>query len=320
MSAGYALALLSAVFYGAGDFVGGLTSRRASAIVILVVSQFAGLVVLLPLLPFFGGADLTEADLLWSALAGLAGGIGVALLYRALAVGTMAVAAPVSASLAVIVPVGADIGGGTRLELQVLIGIVLALVAIVLVGQAAGDASRARRWLPPGLPIALASGVAIGFFFLLLARASPTAGLWPIASARLSSLVLFTAIALARGGRQFRLPSRLLVLASGGGVLDMLANALYLLASRHGALSVVVTLASLYPASTVVLARVVLHERLTRLQQLGICVALVAIALISSANIAGKNALTLPRSTATPRRACGSSCRCAPASPCYRQS
>jgi drug/metabolite transporter (DMT)-like permease len=124
--------------------------------------------------------------------------------------------------------------------------------------------------------------VAIGLFFLLLARTSPAAGLWPIATARLSSLLFFTAIALGRGIGQFRLPGRLLALAAGGGVLDMVANALCLVASRYGALSVVVTLASLYPASTVVLARVVLHERLTRLQQLGICLAFVAIALISS--------------------------------------
>jgi drug/metabolite transporter (DMT)-like permease len=283
MSIGYALALLSAVFYGAGDFVGGVTSRQASSIVILVVSQLAGLVVVVPLLPFFGSADLTSADLLWSGLAGLAGGTGVALLYRALAVGTMAVVAPVSASLAVVVPVGADISGGTRLEPSVLVGIVLALVAIILVGQARGDGVRAGRGLPPGLVMALLSGVAIGLFFLLLARTSTTAGLWPIAIARLSSLLLFTTIALGRGPGQFRLPGRLLALAAGGGVLDMAANALYLVASRHGALSVVVTLAALYPASTVVLGRLVLHERLTVMQQVGVGVAFVAIALIASA-------------------------------------
>jgi drug/metabolite transporter (DMT)-like permease len=284
MSFGYALALLSAVCYGAGDFVGGVTSRRASAIVILVVSQFAGFAVLLLLLPVFGAADVTAADLLWSGCAGLAGGTGVVMLYRALAIGTMAVVAPVSASLAVIVPVAVDIAGGTRLDSRALAGILLALVAIVLVGQAKGDGERTGGVVPPGLLIALLSGVAIGLFFLLLARVSPTAGLWPIAIARLSSLLLFTGIALGRGSGQFRLPGRLLALAAAGGVLDMLANALYLVASRYGELSVVVTLASLYPASTVLLARVVLHERLSRMQQLGVCVACVAIALIASAH------------------------------------
>lgn len=271
----YVLALGSAALYGAADFLGGFASRRAATIAIVVVSQAAGLLLLLVLLPFLPAAPV-HRDLWWGGAAGLAGGVGVALLYRALAVGRMAVAAPTTAVCAVIVPVLADVLAGQRLGLQTSAGIALALVAIVLVSRTGSSASGG---VSSGLALALASGVAIGFFFLALARTRAEAGMWPLVAARCVSVTLFAVIGLAARVR-FRMPGPVARIALAAGAVDMAANALYLLASRHGVLSVVVTLSSLYPASTVVLARVVVGERLNAWQAVGIMSALAAVVLI----------------------------------------
>src|SRR5918995_5447180 len=131
----YLLALGSALFYGAADFTGGLTSRRAGAIPVVVLSQFSGMVLLGLLLPLLPDASPSRNDLIWGAVAGLTGGIGVALLYRALAVGTMALVAPTTAVCAVAIPVFAAIALGERPSARVVAGIGLALVAIVLVSR-----------------------------------------------------------------------------------------------------------------------------------------------------------------------------------------
>jgi drug/metabolite transporter (DMT)-like permease len=278
----YALALLSAACYGAADFVGGVTTRRASMLAVVIVSQLAGVLVLLAYLPFGPAVTVTTADLAWGGVAGVAGGIGVALLYRALALGTMAIVAPVSALCAVAIPVLADLAGGARLDRRATAGILLALLAIILISQArhAATPQPTRAGVPPGLAMALASGVAIGFFFLALARAAAAAGMWPLTAARATSVTLFVALALVTRHR-VTMPCRTSWLAAGGGVLDMIANALYVLAARDGELSVVVTLASLYPASTVLLARVVFKERLSTTQIAGVACALVAVVLIA---------------------------------------
>lgn len=248
------------------------------------MSQVAGLVplaLLLALLP----ASPSARDFLWGAVAGLAGSTGVALLYRALAIGTMSLVAPTTAVCAVMIPVLADALAGERLPAVTMAGIALALVAIVLIGQqnsTPGDRPLAtRRALPPGIALAFLSGVAIGLFFLSLARTGAAAGLWPLLAARTLSGVLFGAVALVRR-QSMRMPRPVMRTAIACGVVDMLANALYVLASRGGPLSVVVTLSSLYPASTVVLARLVVGERLSRVQAVGIVCALVAVVMIVS--------------------------------------
>ena len=275
------LALLSAVLYGAGDFVGGLTSRRASTLAVVFVSQFAGAVALLALLTLLPSATVVRADLIWGAFAGLAGGTGVALLYRALAIGTMSVVAPTTAVCAVIIPVAVSILLGERPSSLSLTGVGIALLAIVLVSQASTPAeSTHRSRAATALTIAIASGVAIGIFYLALARTSRAAGLWPLLAARGASAVVFVMMALVSGHGALRMPRDMLPMAIACGMLDMTANALYLVATRGGPLSVIVTLASLYPASTVVLARLVLHERLSRLQIAGVAACLVAIVLV----------------------------------------
>ncbi len=130
-----------------------------------------------------------------------------------------------------------------------------------------------------GLGAALASGVAIGLFLLVLAQTRPTSGLWPLLMARAASVTLFAVVAIV-ARRSLRMPARLAALAVGGGTLDMLANTLYLLAAQVGPLSPVVTLSSLYPASTVLLARILLGERLNAWQTAGLASALFAVVLI----------------------------------------
>jgi uncharacterized membrane protein len=274
--------LASAAVYGAADFLGGLASRRANTVAIVVISQLAGLLVLVSMLPLLPDAMPRRGDWMWGAAAGVTGGIGVALLYRALATGVMAVVAPVTAVCAVTVPVAAAIALGERPAAGTMAGIALALIAIVLVSQQtalATDGDVSRRARARSIGTAFASGVAIGLFFLTLAQTSANAGMWPLVAARGVSFLLFAAVALVTR-RSLRIPVTVATTAIAGGALDMLANLLYLLATRHGPLSIVVTLSSLYPASTVLLARTVLGERLNAKQAAGIACAVVAILLI----------------------------------------
>jgi len=274
----YLLAIGSAVLYGAADFTGGLTTRHASTIPVVLFSQAAGLILLALIMPLLPHASPARADLLWGAAAGLTGGIGVALLYHALAIGTMAVVAPTTAVCAVTIPVLVAVLLGERPVPLAVAGIALGIVSIVLVSQqAAGSSPRG----PSGVGIALASGVAIGLFLLSFAQAGPHAGMWPLLVARTVSVTIFAVMAIA-GGRSMRMAARVTGLVIVAGVMDMLANALYLLATREGPLSIVVTLSSLYPASTVLLARVVLGERLRPWQITGVGCALAAVVLIVS--------------------------------------
>jgi uncharacterized membrane protein len=276
-------ALLSALCYGAADFLGGFTAKRASTLAIVVLSQLTGLVLLLITVPFLPPAAPGRADVVWGALAGVAGGGGVALLYRALAIGVMSVVAPTTAVCAVVIPVFVSVALGERLAMTTFAGIALAMGAIVLVSQSSevspdrrGEADESRK---KSFVLAVLSGVAIGLFFVALARTGRGAGLWPLVAARSASVILFAVMAFI-SSQSLRIPAAILAIVAAGGALDMLANLLYLLASRAGPLSVVVTLASLYPASTVLLARLVLHERLSARQWIGVACALVAVTVI----------------------------------------
>ena len=262
------LAVLTSIAYGSADFCGGLTTKRSGKLFgVVVLSQLTGLVLLLP---FLSGKP-HAIDLAWGAGAGIAGGLGVALLYRALSTGVMSVIAPVTAVCAVIVPLVVGMFLGERPRVAALIGVAMAIVAIVLVSQS-GEA-----YASTGVGTAVASGIIIGFFLVFLSRSGPSAGWWPLLAARVVSVSFFAPF--VRG-----LPDRKsLPLVIGGGALDMLANGLYVVAVRSGMLSIVATLTSLYPASTILLARVVLKERLRTLQQVGVLCAAGAIVLIVSA-------------------------------------
>jgi drug/metabolite transporter (DMT)-like permease len=272
------LALASAVVYGMADFCGGLASRRATAFAVVAVSQAAGLLGLLLLLPWLGG-DPTTADLAWGASAGVAGAAGLVLFYRALAVGVMSVVAPVTAVSAAAIPVVIGVGFGERLAWWAVVGIALALVAVVLVAAEDGLSSL-RSARPATLVPALAAGAGFGLFFVLLDRTREAAELSPLVGARVVSVALV--VVLAMGARQsLRVPRATLPVVLLGGAGDMTANALFLIATQQGQLAITGVLASLYPVSTVVLAQIVLRERLVATQVAGLATVGAAVVLIA---------------------------------------
>ncbi|WP_380843179.1 EamA family transporter [Sphaerisporangium dianthi] len=273
------LATACAVVYGTADFFGGLATRRSRVLAVVALTQITGLVFVLPLLPVLSGTPSAGA-LAWGVAAGLCGGLGVILFYRALAGGVMSVVAPTTATTSATLPVLAGLAMGERPEAAALCGVVLALAAVVLVSRSPG-APAGRATLSPIMQ-ALASGLGFGAFFILLKQVPGDAGLWPLAGARLASAIGAGALALTTG-RTLRPGKGALPAIIAAGILDMLANVLYLLAVQRGLLAVVAVLASLYPASTLLLARYVLGERLSALQTAGVGLALGAVALIASA-------------------------------------
>jgi drug/metabolite transporter (DMT)-like permease len=276
-------ALLSATLYGSADFLGGLATRRSSVMPVMIFSQLAGLIMLLLVLPFLPPATASRADFAWGALAGGALGIGLMLLYQGLATGKMSVVAPVTAVLAVVVSAVAGIVLGDRLSMGASLGVVLAIGAITLISQ--DGAQKATRepglGMAHGLAAALSAGVLIGVFFAALKQSSPTSGLLPLVSARLAALVVLGFIACWRQS-PWRVGRDAVWLIVVGGALDILANVLYLLATHVGMLTIAATLTSLYPASTILLARLVLGERLRRIQITGLACAGVGVALIGA--------------------------------------
>ncbi|TFV65697.1 UNVERIFIED_ORG: EamA family transporter [Bacillus sp. AZ43] len=274
------LALASAVVYGASDFLGGLASRRTSVFGVVALSQVIGLAALLALLPWLGG-PVTGEDMAWGAASGLAGAGGLVVFFRTLARGVMSVVAPVTAVTAAAVPVLVGLLGGDSIGGRTAVGIGLALVAVVLVSAEEGLAAmRAAR--PAALAPALLAGSLFGLFFVLLDRTSEDAGLTPLAAARVASVLLV--IAIAGAGRQsLRVTRAALPLVAVSGLGDMTANALFLLATQAegGQLAITGVLASLYPVSTVVLAQLVLRERLVSAQVAGLVAAAAAVVLIT---------------------------------------
>ncbi|MBF8188744.1 DMT family transporter [Nonomuraea sp. K274] len=272
------LATVCAVVYGTADFFGGLASRRSQVLSVVALSQIAGLVLILALLPvlpgMFGGLALS-----WGMLAGLAGAAGLALFYRALATGVMSVVAPTTAVTSAALPVLYGLATGERPGFWALAGVVLALGAVLLVSQ---DRSADRTGSVGSALIALAAGAGFGGFFILLAMAPADSGLWPLVGARMSSITTVALLALLTR-RALRPGAGSLHIILAAGALDMAANVLYLLAERQGLISLVAVLVSLYPASTLLLARKVLGERLRGIQVAGVACALGAVALIAVA-------------------------------------
>jgi drug/metabolite transporter (DMT)-like permease len=282
-----ALALTASVFYGAGDFLAGLAARRTSLPAVIAISQLVGLVLSVVAAVLLGPAQVSAADLEWGALGGIATIASGFLLFGAMARGSMSVVAPITAVCAIALPVLAGWALGEHIALLRLLGIALALVAVALIGlegRDGEDPATARRATPPAaLLMALGAGVGIAAFYVCLQRTAPAAGLWPLAATRAVSGTAVAAIwllALGRG-RSTVPPPPVLLLALASGALDIAANAFYLLAVRQGQLGIVATLASLYPASTVLLAWLVIGEPIRRIQGVGLGAAAVAILLIT---------------------------------------
>lgn len=286
------LALAAALTWGASDFVGGLTGRRSPGTTVAFTSQGVGLAALLVVAPLVAGSA-TGADLSWGMAAGLGGAAGVALLYHGLAVGMMSVVAPVTAVGAASIPVVFGLATGERPPPAALAGVVLALGAVALLcavpGAAGGGADEEAGEGGPAAPsrgnraallCGVAAGVGFGAFFICLERTGSTAGLWPLVAARVSSVSVLGAVVAVT--RRPLLPTA--GTAAGvvvAGALDVVANACYLFATRRGLLSIVALLASLYPGATVLLARLVLSERVSRAQAAGLAGAGGAVVLIA---------------------------------------
>ncbi len=279
------LALASAMAYGVGDFFGGLSARRLPSAAVVLRTHAAGLAGLVVLLPLVSATTPGGRDLALGAAGGIAGGTGVLLFYWLMARGAMSIVAPITAVLAALVPVVVGMGGGERPSPMALVGIPLALVAVALLAREPGDAERASGLTPVQLAAALAAGLGFGLYFVALDLSSDSAGLWPVVSGRIASVTLFGLIALAStaarvgDGRARR--GALPVMLAACGLLDAWANTLFLLATHHGMLTLVAVIGALYPASTVMLARAVLGERLGRPQIAGVLLAGAAVTLVT---------------------------------------
>jgi uncharacterized membrane protein len=277
----FVMALLSSVLYGTADFLGGIGSRRGPAVTVTAWFQLVGLVCLVGYALVAPGVT-RSADLVWGAAAGASGGLGVLLLYRALASGTVSTAAPLISMVALSVPVAVGLASGERPGFLPLLGVALGCVAVTLISAHGepGDARSAGRGGLAALAPALASGVLIGVFLVCLARVQPGASGWPLVAGRgTATLLLFAMLFLGRS--PLRPPAATLAPILGAALTDVTANVLYLLAVQRGPLSLIATLVSLAPATTVLLAQWVLRERLGVAQRWGVALALVAVVLLA---------------------------------------
>jgi len=267
--------LLSALTWGAGDFNGGLAAKRSNPYGVIAVAHIISLGLLLALIPIIGEPVPPMQDWLWGGAAGLTGAVGLLLLYRALAEGRMSVAAPVSALLAAALPVLVGIFRDGNPGLWVLFGFVLALAAVWLVSGGEGLAIRFDELRQPVI-----AGISFGAFFIFMERASQTSLLWPLVAIRLVSITSMLGYAIIT--RQPWLPKReSLVPIILSSILDTIGNAAYALSARTGRLDVAAVLGALYPGATVLLAWVFLKENISRIQTLGILLALGAIILLT---------------------------------------
>ena len=273
--------LAASLCWGSGDFSGGLASRRINASTVVIAGYTVGFVLLLALALLWREPFPAPVDVLWGGLAGLAGGLGLIAFYTALASGKMGIAAPVSAVLTAMLPVlfsalTAGLPGPLRLG-----GFVLALLAIALISRP----EHAAEERPQVIGLAVLAGFAFGCFFILISRVSPGSTFWPLAVARLTSVVSLLAVMLLRQRPMQSLLSgvrKVALLVLLAGTLDAMGNVFFVLAAHSGRLDVAAVLSSLYPAATVLLAAFVLRERVTRIQTVGVLLALLAIPLISA--------------------------------------
>lgn len=268
--------LAAAVTWGSGDFGGGLLTRRTPLFGVVLASQLAGTVVALILAIVRSESAPLPADVGWSVVGGLAGGIGITALYQGLAVGRMGIVAPITGVIAAVIPVVAGIvleGLPTPL---VMFGIGLAFVAVVLVSRAQDERAGFS-----GVGLALVAGMAIGALGVAIAQISNGHVFGPLTILRGTEALLVGAIVLV-GHRPWRPNLRWWPSLAGVGILDMAGNGLFILAVQAGSLAVAAVLSSLYPITTVVLASIFLRERVTRVHAAGIALAFAAVACIAA--------------------------------------
>lgn len=267
--------LASALTWGLGDFTGGQAAKKNNVFGVVVIADVAGLALVLALALGRGETFPTQRGVLFAALAGLIGGAALCAFYRCLAIGTMGINASIAALLTVAIPVlfGALTQGlPSRFQLA---GFVLALAAIVLISLS--DSAAAR---PRGLGLAILAGAGFGGFMVFSKLAGDLGLFWVLTVIRIASLALVLLIFWATQKRALPVLTGWPV-AFVAGIMDVLGNFFYILAARSGRMDVSAVLASLYPAVTIVLAVVFLHERVNRRQRIGITAALAATLLLA---------------------------------------
>jgi drug/metabolite transporter (DMT)-like permease len=272
-------AAICALAYGAADFMGGLATRRTHVLRVMVAVLITGIIALLVAAPILG-LPFTPGAIKWGIYAGIAGTLGYALVFAALGIGPMSVAAPISSLVASMIPFFFGIASGERLTPFGILGAIVAMISIVLVSVTTKEAVHAvgRRMVA----IATAGGFFVGFYLIALSQAPDDSGLTPVLIGRVTTLI-FMVIALliwwpkTSGGKL----DWKLVAASGA--LDVTGGTTFMLATRNGALTVVSVISSLYPALTVLLARLMLHERLERHQKVGLVGAVTAVVFLTLA-------------------------------------
>jgi drug/metabolite transporter (DMT)-like permease len=270
------LSLGAAISWGAGDFSGGLASKKSNVYGVVLGAHAVGLVFTALVALLWGDPWPGAGAMWWGIGAGISGGIGLVSLYRSLAIGTMGINAPVASVVTGILPVAftfLTLGLPSRLQLA---GFVLALVAIWLISMPAGNLGR-----PKGIELALLAGFGFSGFLLCIKMAGSVAKFWPLVGARIGSLALMLFfIAIGRVDWKPQRSAWPALLACG--IFDSLGNFLFVYAATRGRLDIAAVLSSLYPASTLVLARVILKERIARMQAVGIALALLSVALIAA--------------------------------------
>lgn len=270
--------LFSAISWGTGDFSGGIATRRSHVITVIILSQIVGIALLVVLALLFGEMVPRWRSLLIGATAGVVGAIGLAALYKGLATGRMGLVAPVAAVTTAAIPLLYSLvveGWPTALQAS---GFGSALLAIWLLSRP--EQGKAVDWSELGL--AVFAGLSFGLFLTLINLVSEVAILWPLVSARVASISILLALSLATSHRLNKPDGKLLQLIALAGFFDAAGNGFFALATRLGRLDVSAVLASLYPAATVLLAWLILKEKLERRHWLGLLMALLALILISS--------------------------------------
>ena len=270
-------ALLTSLFWGAADFLGGMASRRAAVGLVVLTTQIAGALALLLVVLVQGATPPQPVELLVGAAAGLSGAAAIATLYRGLSQGVVSIVMPVATASALI-PVAVGLGRGERPGTSTYLGMAAILAGVALVSITSSSSPIPRSQVRFSVVSGLTTALGIGGFLVALDASAPADPYWTLLAARTTATLVTAAVVVSRL-RGSRPPAAVLALAVAGGVLDVAANALFIFATRAGMLSIVAVLASLYPAVTVLLARTWLRERVTRFQDAGLLVALFGAAL-----------------------------------------
>jgi drug/metabolite transporter (DMT)-like permease len=270
-----ACGLGAAASWGVGDFSGAVATKKANPFLVIAVAHLANVVLLIAIALLLRQHLPPTSEMLWAILSGAVNGLALAALYQSLSAGSMSIAAPLSAVLAAAVPVFyTAIAQGLPKPLQ-FAGLIVAFVGIVLLSYPIGGMGH-----PKGLLLAALSGLGFGFFFIVMPKATAHSYLWPFAAARFASGMVALSLVLATRTKA-SFAGRGLWIALASGLFDLSGNFFFVAAAHSGRLDIAAVLASLYPGTTVLLARALLKERVSRIQELGILAALVAVAMIA---------------------------------------